>query len=119
MFVLKNELFYTVIYSTELNFLKGDRSIYSKQITFFEKQKRFCKNHTHFFINNLFSFQLSFATFEQCWYCSELIYLKSNLNYEMLRTFLILNKIENGRKYQIWHLIKISRMHIFGILSPI
>ena len=52
------------IFSTELNFLKGDTNIYFKQITFFEK-KRFCKNHTYFFLKNIIFFQLSFATFEQ------------------------------------------------------
>ena len=31
---------------TELNFLKRDTNIYFKQITFLEKKKRFCKNHT-------------------------------------------------------------------------
>ena len=49
---------------TELNFLKGDTNIYFKQITFFEK-KRFCKNHTHFFLKNNFFFQFSFAAFER------------------------------------------------------
>ena len=44
--------------------MKGDTNIYFKQITFFEK-KRFCKNHTYFFLKNIIFFQLSFATFEQ------------------------------------------------------
>ena len=52
------------IFLTELNFLKGDTNIYFKQITFFEK-KRVCKNHTYFFLKNIYFFQLSFATFEQ------------------------------------------------------
>ena len=49
---------------TELNFLKGDTNIYFKQITVFEI-KRFCKNHTYFFLKNIIFLQLSFATFEQ------------------------------------------------------
>ena len=53
-----------MIFLTESNFLKGDTNIYFKQIIFFEK-KRFCKNHTYFFLKNIFLFQLSFATFEQ------------------------------------------------------
>ena len=58
-FVLQNEFFLT-----ELNFLKGDTNIYFKQIPLFEKKKRFCKNHTYFFLKNIIFFQLSFATFE-------------------------------------------------------
>ena len=58
MFVLKNEFFYTVIFLTELNFLKGDTNINFKQITFFEIKKGFCKNHTYFFIKNMFYFSL-------------------------------------------------------------
>ena len=53
-----------MIFLTESNFLKGDTNIYFKQIIFFGK-KRFCKNHTYFFLKNIFLFQLSFATFEQ------------------------------------------------------
>ena len=66
-FVLKNEFFYTLFFLTELNFLKGDTNIYFKQIIFYEKKKkkRFCKNHTYFFLKNIIFCQLSFATFEQ------------------------------------------------------
>ena len=61
-----------MIFLTGSNFLKGDTNIYFKQIIFFGK-KRFCKNHTYFFLKNIFLFKLSFAmellhgfaTFEQ------------------------------------------------------
>ena len=43
---------------TELNFLKGDTSIYFTQITFFEKKKRFFENHTYFFLKNIIFFNL-------------------------------------------------------------
>ena len=52
------------IFLTELNILKGDRNIYFKSVTFYEKKKRFLENHTYFFKKYIF-FQLSFATFEQ------------------------------------------------------
>ena len=63
---LKNEFFYTAILFNRIKFLKGDKNIYFKQITFFEKIEIFCKNHTYFFLKNIIFFlQLSFATFEQ------------------------------------------------------
>ena len=62
---------------TELSFLKGDTNIYFKQITLFEK-KRFCKNHTYFFLENIFIFQLSFATFEQTYSYANLTKLNSH-----------------------------------------
>ena len=57
--------FFNRIFNRINKFWKGDTNIYFKQITFFEKRKRFCKNHTYFFLKNIFLFQLSFATFEQ------------------------------------------------------
>ena len=57
--------FYRVnFFLTELDFLKGAANIYFKQIALFGK-KRFCKNHTYFFLKNVIFFQLSFAAFEQ------------------------------------------------------
>ena len=56
------------IFLTELNFLKGDTNSYFKQITFFEKKKRFCKNHTYFFLKNIIFLQQPYIfkpTFEQ------------------------------------------------------
>ena len=47
-----------------IKFLKEDTNIYFKQIPLFGK-KRFCKNHTYFFLKNVIFFQLSFAAFEQ------------------------------------------------------
>ena len=38
-----------IFFLTELNFFKGDTNIYFKQI----KKKRFCKNHTYFFLKNI------------------------------------------------------------------
>ena len=36
------------IFLTELNILKGDRNIYFKSVTFYEK-KKILENHTYFF----------------------------------------------------------------------
>ena len=49
---------------TELHFLKGDTNILNKYL-YLKIKKRFCKNHTYFFLKNIIFFQLSFATFEQ------------------------------------------------------
>ena len=57
-FVLQNEFFYRAnFFLTKLNFLKGDTNTYLKQIPLFEK-KRFCKNHTYFFLENIIFFNL-------------------------------------------------------------
>ena len=41
-------IFTEEIFLAELNILKGDTNIYFKQITFFEKKKRFFENKTFF-----------------------------------------------------------------------
>ena len=43
VFVVNHDFFYTLIFLTELNFLKGDTNIYFKQITFFVKKDNFVK----------------------------------------------------------------------------